>query len=212
MIPTETPTPDLTIIPTSTPTPTITPLPTSTPTVEPTPEVVIVSTGPIATAKTPLRLGRQETLLEGGFSYKAPVGYTTLEQTYQVTMTSDDEDTVFSLLGGNFEREEVLQLDFEKFVNIIANQPSLVDFGTEMPHDYQVDGILGLAADISGLYGENEITGRILVVAPAEDRIFYALAISPDNDTGEGWEPEGRQAFEAVLRTVKFFEPAHPDE
>jgi len=127
-------------------------------------------------------------------------------------MTSDDEDTVFSLLGGNFEREEVLQLDFEKFVNIIANQPSLVDFGTEMPHDYQVDGILGLAADISGLYGENEITGRILVVAPAEDRIFYALAISPDNDTGEGWEPEGRQAFEAVLRTVKFFEPAHPDE
>lgn len=212
MVPTEIPTPDLTIIPTSTPTPTITPLPTSTPTVEPTPEVVIVSTGPIATAKTPLRLGRQENLLEGGFSYKAPVGYTTIYQTYQVTMTSKDEDTVFSLLGGNFEREEELQLDFEKFVNIIANQPSLVDFGTEMPYDYRVDGILGLAADISGLYGENEITGRILVVAPAEDRIFYALAISPDNDTGEGWEPEGRQAFETVLRTVKFFEPALPEE
>jgi len=212
MVPTETPTPDLTIIPTSTPTPTITPLPTSTPTIEPTPEVVIVSTGPIATAKTPLRLGRLEKLLEGGFSYKAPIGYTTLNQTYQVTMTSEDEDTVFTLLGGNFEREEELQLDFEKFVNIIANQASLDDFDTQMPYEYRVDGSLGLAAEISALYGENQISGRILVVAPAEDQIFYALAISPENDTGEGWEPEGRQAFEAVLGTVIFFEPALPEE
>ena len=72
MFPTETPTPDLTIRPTLTPPPTITASPTSTSTPEPTPVPVIVSTGPIATAKTPLRLGREEIILEGGFSFKAP--------------------------------------------------------------------------------------------------------------------------------------------
>jgi len=120
LFPTETPTPNLIIVASETPTPTITPSPTSTSTPEPTPVPVIVSTGPIATAKTPLRLGREEIILEGGFSFKAPVGYSTKYQTNQVTITSEDEDTVFSLLGGKSEREEELLADFEQFVELIS--------------------------------------------------------------------------------------------
>lgn len=210
MFPTETPTPDLTIVPTESPTPTITASPTSTSTPEPTPVPVIVSTGPIATAKTPLRLGREEIILEGGFSFKAPVGYSTKYQTNQVTITSEDEDTVFSLLGGKIEREEELLADFEQFVELISL--SLDEFKADESYQYIVGGVPGLAAEVSGYYGESNITGRILVVAPYEDQIFYALAISPDIDNGEGWEPEGRQAFEAIIRTVSFFEPTLPEE
>ena len=210
MFPTETPTPDLTILPTETSTPTITASPTSTPTLEPTAVPILPSTGPIATAKTPLRLGREEILPEGGFSFKAPLGYITNFQTNQVTMTSDDEDTVFSLLGGKMDRENELIADFEQFIDLISL--TLDEFKADEPYQYIVSGVPGLAAEVSGLYGEIQITGRILVVAPAEDQIFYALAISPDIDTGEGWEPEGRQAFEAVIRTVTFFEPTLPEE
>ena len=210
MFPTETPTPDLTIIPTETSTPTITPSPTSTPTLEPTPIPVIPSTGPIATSKTPLRLGRNEILPEGGFSFRFPIGYKTNNQTNQVTMTSDDGDTVFSLLGGKMDREDELIADFEQFVELISL--TLDEFKADESYQYTVGGMPGLAAEVSGLYGEVQITGRILVVAPAEDQIFYALAISPDIDTGEGWEPEGRQAFEAVIRTVTFFEPTLAEE
>ncbi len=210
MFPTETPTPNLIIVASETPTPTITPSPTSTSTPEPTPVPVIVSTGPIATAKTPLRLGREEIILEGGFSFKAPVGYSTKYQTNQVTITSEDEDTVFSLLGGKSEREEELLADFEQFVELISL--SLDEFRADESYQYMVGGVPGLAAEVSGYYGESNITGRILVVAPYEDQIFYALAISPDIDTGEGWEPEGRQAFEAIIRTVSFFQPTLPEE
>jgi len=209
MFPTETPTPDLTIVPTATSTPTITPTSTSTSTPEPTPEPVVHS-GPIATARIPLRLGREEIIFEGGFTYKAPIGYNSVYRTNQVTLTSEDEDTVFSLLGGMTEREEELQADFEKFIELISL--SLLEFKTDEFYQYVVGGVPGLAAEVNGVYGENDITGRILIVAPAEDQIFYALAISPDISTGEGWEPEGRQAFEAVIRTVSFFEPVIAEE
>jgi hypothetical protein len=131
-------------------------------------------------------------------------------RTNQVTLTSEDEDTVFSLLGGNMERDEELQADFEQFIELISL--SLLEFKTDEFYQYIVGGLPGLAAEVTGVYGENEITGRILIVAPAEDQIFYALAISPDTTTGEGWEPEGRQAFEAVIRTVSFFEPVIAEE
>ena len=212
MFPTETPTPDLTILPTETSTPTITASPTSTPTLEPTPVPVIVNTGPIATAKTPLRLGRKEVLPEAGFSFKPPIGYKAINQTNQVTLTSDDEDTVFSLLGGKVEWEDELLVVFDQFIDLITENSEIDDFKADEGYQYVVGGIQGFAAEVSGLYGEIQIAGRILVVAPAEDQVFYALAISPDIDTGEGWEPEGRQAFEAVLSTVTFFEPALPEE
>jgi len=210
MFPTETPTPNLTIIPTETSTATTTPTPTSTPTPEPTPIPIIVSTGPIATAKTPLRLGRSERISEGGFSFQAPLGYEKSYQTNQVTMTSIDEDTVFSLLGGKMDREDDLLADFEQFVDIIS--ATVNDFQANESYEYVVGGMAGLAAEVSGLYGETEVAGRILVVAPADDQIFYALAISPDIDNGEGWEPEGRQAFEAIIRTISFFDPVLPVE
>lgn len=213
MFPTATPTTNLTIVPTTTPTPTITPTitptSTSTPTIEPTPEPVPIL-GPISTAKIPFRLGREEMILEGGFSFKAPIGYEKVYRTNQVTLTSDDGDTVFSLLGGKIEREEELQADFEQFIELISL--TLVEFKTDESYQYLVGGLPGLAAEVRGLYGEITVTGRILIVAPAEDQIFYALAISPDVSTGEGWEPEGRQAFEAVIRTISFHEPAAPEE
>jgi len=209
MFPTETPTPDLTIVPTATLTPTITPTSTSTPTPEPTPEPVVQS-GPIATARIPLRLGREKNIFEGGFSFKAPIGYESVYQPNQATLTSEDEDTVFSLLGGKIEREDELQADFEQFIELISL--SLIELNTDESYQYTVGGLPGLAAEVTGLYGEIPITGRILIVAPAEDQLFYALAISPDISNGEGWEPEGRQAFEAVIRTVKFFEPTNPEE
>ncbi len=203
MFPTITPTPDLTIVPSITPSPTPTQTPTSTPTPEPTPEPT-QRTGPIATAKLPLRLGRLEKIEDGGFSFRAPVGYESSYQEAQVTLTSDDGDTVVSLLGFRSELSENLETDLERFAEIIAT--TLEEFNAGTAYQYIVDGTTGLAAEVHGLYGENPVSGRILVIAPNETQLFYALAISPDISNGEGWEPEGRQAFELMLDAIKFHE------
>jgi hypothetical protein len=213
MLPTETSTPDLTIIPSATPSPTISPTltPTLTPTLEPTPETIVPS-GPIATAKIPFRLGREKLMPQAGFSFKNPIGFAIDYRPNQVTMTSDDQDTVFTFLGGRVEREQDLESDFKQFIELIKITPNLEQFQTNEFYQVQVSGMPGLAAEVTGLYGNNPVRGRILIVAVSEEQLFYALAISPDTSSGDGWEPEGRQEFEAIMRTVNFSQPVPPEE
>lgn len=213
MFPTETPTPNQIIEPTTTPFPTPTEKPTSTPTPEPTIEPTIEPTrpnAPIATARQPLRLGRLEIIEEGGFSFRGVIGYDASYQRNQVTLTSSDGDTVVSLIGGRTDRSEDLEDDLNQFVEIISL--NVVEFNTGSSYQYLVDGVPGLAADLTGVWGETQVTGKILIAAPSEDQIFYALAISPDTTTGEGWEPEGRQTFDAIINSISFHEPFLAEE
>jgi len=209
MFPTVTPTPGKTFEPTFTPSPIPSSTPTSTPTPDPTPEPT-QRTGPIATARLPLRLGKVEKIEEGGFSFRAPLGYESSYQRAQVTLTSDDGDTVVSLIGFRTERSENLETDFERFAEIIS--ATLEEFTTGSTYQFLVNGTPGLAAEVTAIYGEIPVTGRILVAAPNETQLFYALAISPDIATGEGWEPEGRQAFELMIGSITFHEIIIPRE
>jgi hypothetical protein len=210
--PTVTPTPNLTFVPTSTPFPTPTEKPTSTTTLEPTIEPTIEPTrpGPLATARKPLRLGRVETVEEGGFSFRGLSGYDATYQRTQVTLTSEDGDTVVSLIGGRSDRLEDLEADLNHFIEIIS--VNVVEFNTRSSYQYMIDGVSGLAAEVTGVWGETQVTGRIIIAGPDEDQLFYALAISPDSETGEGWEPQGRQAFEAIISSISFHEPFVDDE
>lgn len=211
--PTDTPTPNLTIEPTATHFSTPTEKPTSTPTPEPTLEPTIEPTapeGPIATAREPLRLGRVEIIEEGGFSFRGLVGYDATYQRTQVTLTSIDGDTVISLIGGRSDRLEDLEADLNRFIEIISL--NVVEFNTGESYQYLIDGIPGLAAEVTGVWGETQVTGRILIAAPSEDQLFYALAISPDTTTGKGWEPQGRQAFDAIIKSISFHEPFLSEE
>jgi len=209
MFPTVTPTPGKTFEPTFTPSPIPSSTPTSTPTPDPTPEPT-QRTGPIATARLPLRLGKVEKIEEGGFSFRAPLGYESSYQRAQVTLTSDDGDTVVSLIGFRTERSENLETDLERFAEIIS--ATLEEFTTGSTYQFLVNGTPGLAAEVTAIYGEIPVTGRILVAAPNETQLFYALAISPDIATGEGWEPEGRQAFELMIGSITFHEIIIPRE
>jgi hypothetical protein len=143
-----------------------------------------------------------EKIVDGGFSFRAPVGYESTYQEAQVTLTSDDGDTVVSLIGFRSELSENLETDLDRFAEIIAT--TLEEFNIGTTYEYVVDSTTGLAAEVNGVYGENPISGRILVAAPNDTQLFYALAISPDVPTGEGWEPEGRQAFELMLNAITF--------
>jgi hypothetical protein len=147
---------------------------------------------------------------EGGFSFRGLIGYDATYQRTQVTLTSDDGDTVVSLIGGRSDRLENLEADLNHFIEIISL--NVVEFNTGTSYQYPVDGISGLAAEVTGVWGETQVTGRILIVAPGEDQLFYALVISPDTTTGEGWEPQGRQAFEAILNSISFHEPFLDEE
>lgn len=210
MFPTFTPTPGKTIEPTFTPSPMPSSTPTSTATPEATPTDFPESTqvlSPIATARLPLQLGTLKTIAEAGFSFRPIIGYEEKYQQGKVTLISDDGGTVLSLIGGQAGSTGDLHSVLESFTEILSESVNFVEFSTGSPYSKVIDGNVGLAAEVDGMWGENPIAGRIVVVAPSEGLVFYALAFSSSNPDGEGWEPQGRQAFEAVIRSIYFMDP-----
>jgi len=210
MFPTITPTPGKTIEPTYTPSP----MPSSTPTSTATPEATSTDIpespqvlGPTATARLPLQLGTLKTIAEAGFSFRPIIGYEERYQQGQVTLTSDDGDTVLSFIGGQTGSTEDLHSVLGSFAELLSLSESFVEFNTGSPYSKVIDGNVGLAAEVDGMWGESPISGRIVVVVPSEGLVFYALAFSSSNPSGDGWEPQGRQAFESVIRSVNFIEP-----
>lgn len=213
MITTPTPIQDemVELLATSLPTPTSTSTSTITPTATTVPiETQVVS--PIATAKKILRLGSENSLDEGGFSFRAPLGYLERYQYGQVTLTSDDGDTVLSLIGGRTLSSEDVESNLSSFIDLIFNSENFQDLNIGTPYGFRIEDAEGLATDVEGVWGESPISGRIVVVSPDEEQIFYALAISSNDTSGSGWEPEGRQAFDMVLGSVSFFPPIEPQE
>ena len=213
MLPTMTPTPTRTIKPqiTSSPTPSSTPNNTATP--EPTPTSTLIPNQvvtPRTTSRTPLRLGAVKSIQEAGFSFKPPIGYEERYQIGQVTLTSEDEDTVLSLIGSPIRRKPDLELVLNRFIDVLDE--TFQEFDTGSPYQFSIDGTVGLAVDVSGEWIETPIEGRITVVAPDNGHLFYAFAITANGDGGMGWEPKGRQAFDAVIGSISFFEPSEQGE
>jgi hypothetical protein len=117
---------------------------------------------------------------------------------------------VLSLIGGRSNPSEDTETDLFNFADLISERFQELNIG--IPYQIIIEEFEGIATNLEGIWDDNQVAGRIVVVSPAEDQIFYALAISSNNTSGFGWEPEGRQAFEAVLGSVTFFSPKEPEE
>jgi hypothetical protein len=153
-------------------------------------------------------LGTSKVISEAGFSFRPIIGYEERFQQARVTLISDDGDTVLSLIGGQKTNTEDLESVLENFVEILSDSGNFfVEFNTRSSYSVTIDASPGLAAEVDGLWGEIPIAGRIIIVAPSDGIAFYALAFSSNDPSGEGWEPQGRQAFEAVIQSVNFFDP-----
>lgn len=197
-----------TIIPASTSTsiPSITPTNTATP--EPTLTETLVSpqdSTPLATSRSILRLKPAISIPEAGFSFQPLMGYVERYQAGQVTLTSEDEDIILSLIGSSTRRKQDLEYVLNRFLEVL--QDTFQDFDTGTPYPYTIGGTDGLAVDVNAEYNETPVEGRIAIVVPNGEQLFYIVAISANGEEGLGWEPKGRQAFEAVVDSITFFKP-----
>ena len=215
--PTKTVKPQTTSIPTPTSTPTNTAAPEPTPTNTAAPELTPTRTlippqvsVPIATSRSPLRLGAAIPVQEAGFSFQPLIGYEERYQPGQVTLTSEDEDIILSLIGSPIRRIPDLEKVLNRFIEVISE--TFQEFDTGEPYPYTIGGSVGLAVDVNGEWSETPIEGRITIVSPNEEQLFYAFAISANGDDGRGWEPKGRQAFDAVIDSISFFEPGEQQD
>jgi DNA-binding beta-propeller fold protein YncE len=147
-----------------------------------------------------LELGEEQSSDEGGFAFRPIKGYEVEMVAGIVTMrspgakpqkgptmllsgaSSAEDVTLESLLKEWTTELQVSEADFQE--TTLADQPALgVDFVT--------------------VEDEEVIAGRVVVAKPGPDRQFAILAGAPE----ASWQGELRLAFEAVLASIRFFEP-----
>ncbi len=189
--PTETPRPTATFTPstTHTPKPTDTPEPTSTrtPTVEPT-----------------LALGEVQIVAEGGFSFQPPLGYDVDVQGRHVGVFDEAGTIIISVIGvtsSNTDKSPEGIID--EFLNELADTGD-GEFNKEITYTVAIDGVDGLAFDLTGTLFGSPLRGQTILVMPGPKHFLFALGIANTGRDTQRWENEGSKVFSALLESVKF--------
>ena len=199
---------------TSTQTPT--PRPTDTPLPSPTPVASSTPTPTVTLAPTPTRdpslprfptpeFGESTYVRPGGFSFRNLIGYEIRVRENQVTIFNEETDFAVSLSG--FTAREYGSLE-RVILGLLDNiSKSFTTFTAEPIFPNPVDGHDGVAAIVHGeLKGEN-VSGLVVVLAPDDTQLFYAIAMIPDTPEGSVWQVDGWPVMDAVLSSLEFFPP-----
>ncbi len=206
MLPEPSPTPTRTVSyrPTSTPVKTRTPVeieavktesrvkPTRTPTPEESPLSMIL-------------LGASENVEGGGFSFRPIIGFKKKVSNREATLTSRDGGVIISLSGIPVHKVDRLEQVLDKLLGKMSD--TIQDLYASDPYPVQIDGGKGLAVDLRGKLQGETVNGRLAIVTPYDELLFYALAFSVDGSDGQSWESRGQRVYDTVIRWIDFFEP-----
>jgi hypothetical protein len=202
----ETPTPPSTA--TSVPTFTLTPLPTHTitptrtstpkPTSTFTPEPTVTATAVLTKTRV---MGEEVVVLEGGYSFRTPVGFKKEVEGSNAILSTSDFSIVIMLSGAtnviiNLTPKEIAENFIYDFTN---SGPSFV-LGEPVPKE--VNDVSGVMFPLIG----DEMSGQIFILQPDEDTIFFSVGIWETFSNPERWEKRGKEAMQSILENVTFLD------
>lgn len=152
------------------------------------------------------QLGDVYTSKEGGFSFQTIPGYEVEEfMGFVNTRSPDDEEVALMLVGSLLEESSDLESLYQNALEEAEQDGEDVEFTNR--RDVTVNGIPGIAVDVSGPYEGKDMLGRMVIVAVSPTQEFRMIGIAP----ADRWEAELEPLFEATLATVQLFE-AEPSE
>jgi hypothetical protein len=161
---------------------------------------------PAPTAGPAVVLGDEVTVEAGGFAFRPIPGYILDVDREEVLMLAPDADMdtgpFFMLTGDSLD--DAMPLD--EFYDLNMDEFTGVELG--QPHDTTVGGAPARVVD---LWAEEEgpaMAGRLALAMPNSKQAFALLGAAPP----ERWDDEAAALFDAVLASVRFFEPVAADE
>jgi hypothetical protein len=84
---------------------------------------------------------------------------------------------------------------------------SFTNFTYEPFFAHPIDGHDGIASLIHGDLSGERVSGLVLVVAPSDTQLFYAITFIPDSPEGSIWQSDGWPVLDAVISSLDFFPP-----
>jgi len=187
--------------------PTATPIATFTSTSTPIPTQTATATStkpPIATQTPLVKLGEQHVIREGGFSLRVPLAYGSQVEERQVFISSLDGTLVisFASVDSTSSEEEII----DEYLNALASR-SDGEFEKTSAEPVMVDGLEGVAFDLTGSLFGSPLQGKTFIVPRDSNHFLFALGMSNIAEDEAAWEEQGVKVFEAIVESIEFFEP-----
>jgi len=180
----------------------------SQPTLIPTP-VLIDTPKPSNTSTpvppTPIPIEEFIELKSGGFSLIVQPDLEFDIDDFSITLSDHRGDLVISLNGKPYiESNYTLESFLGKYVDEIAGRGGVLI--PSDPYDIIIDGIDGIAVDLSGIFLGAPIAGKAIIISPGKDFVFFGLGMSNQSSHENSWGESGSLIFETLIDTVKFKE------
>jgi hypothetical protein len=183
-----TPAPTPTPVPTNTPQPTLTSIPTFVPPTA-TPQII--------------------DLKSGGFSLSVQPELEFDIDDYSINLSDKRGGLIMSLNGRDYIASEyTLESFLGKYLAEMESRGGAFEQGD--PYEIVIDGMSGVAIDITGSFLDRPIAGRGIIISPRENFIVFGLGMSNLAANKNEWAESGSVIFEAIIASIHFKSDVKP--
>jgi hypothetical protein len=142
---------------------------------------------------------------EGGYAFRPPVDYEMSMEGNQVTFSNEDESLLIPLFGTidgpeNATPERIAASFLDAFFQTGGGEYTIED-----SYPITVDGVEGLAYELTGTTGLGAVRGKAVAFVPGETQFFFGMGLSFRDDAL--WENEGSAVFDALIHSITFITP-----
>ncbi len=142
-------------------------------------------------------------LKSGGFSLSVQPELDFDTDDYSINISDKGGELIISLNGKPYISSiYTLESFLDKYIIEIAARGG--SFHQSDPYAINVDGMDGIAVDLTGNFLNDPMAGKAVAISPGKDFIIFGLGMSNQGTHKNGWAESGSVIFEAIIESIKF--------
>ena len=158
-----------------------------------------------ATLLPPTLAARFIDLKSGGFSLDVQPELEFETDDYSINLSDKGGELIISLNGKPYIASiYTLESFLDKYLAEMASRGG--SFNRSDPYEVTIDGMSGIAIDLTGNFLNAPMAGKAVAISPGKDFIIFGLGMSNLNTHKNGWTESGSVIFEAIIASIKFKE------
>jgi hypothetical protein len=144
-------------------------------------------------------------LKNGGFSLAIHSDLEFDTDDYSVNISDKGGELIISLNGKPYIASlYTLESFLDRYLAEMAARGG--SFHESDPYEINIDGMSGIAIDLTGNFLNDPMAGKAVAISPGKDFIIFGLGMSNQGTHKNGWMESGSPIFEAIIASIKFKE------
>jgi|GEM_PF-2813346 hypothetical protein len=142
-------------------------------------------------------------LKSGGFSLAVQPELEFETDDYSINLSDKGGELIVSLNGKPYIASiYTLESFLDKYLAEMASRGG--SFNRSDPYEVTIDGMSGIAIDLTGNFLNDPMAGKAVAISPGKDFIIFGLGMSNQGTHKNGWAESGSPIFEAIISSIKF--------